>query len=539
MPARPPMTTPARRPSPSRGVAARPGARPLAALQRRRARRPSADPARVAEPPSREATEPAPSRPRPTIGEVTGRLPQGRAARLVDQQVGDVVDRWFEAAYVGGDYPRNDFADCVARASPPARQAARAADRGLMSNQDIGARIDGVDGRPAQGRRVDLLAVSGARGRRHRPRAAQVPDRPARSSARSRSGAAVPHPARRTAGASSATTSRREPADATDRRPLRSGASAPVTLGRSCSRWPRSSSPTRRSSRPRSALVKINRAAGSTSAHGRRLDPRGRLRRPARRGHDPQPRRRAPAGRHEHPHRRRDRDRHPARLVGARSPATAPTRSTPPSTSAARSCMGDAVGNLVGIQPDYVFVTRFKFFEAMVDEHRRHRRRQPGRVQRPLPQARGLRRRAGSTSAATTRWLLPDPHNLIRGDFDRSANQQRVLRGIQAKVRARADEPGLHRARRHAVMQHLHTDLLAGRAVPARPGRRPGRPPSDHHLRRPGRHRQRRRRERGPPVRRPGPPPRRRRPERRDARALLTARVRCSSSTSRPSACAR
>ena len=38
-------------------------------------------------------------------------------------------------------------------------------------------------------------------------------------------------------------------------------------------------------------------------------------------------------------------------------------------------------------------------------------------------------------------------HNLIRGDFDRSANQQRVLRGIQAKVRAQADEPGLHRAR--------------------------------------------------------------------------------------------
>ena len=27
-------------------------------------------------------------------------------------------------------------------------------------------------------------------------------------------------------------------------------------------------------------------------------------------------------------------------------------------------------------------------------------------------------------------------HDLIRGDFDRSANQQRALRGIQAKVRA-------------------------------------------------------------------------------------------------------
>ena len=50
-------------------------------------------------------------------------------------------------------------------------------------------------------------------------------------------------------------------------------------------------------------------------------------------------------------------------------------------------------------------------------------------------------------------------HNLIRGDFDRSANQQRVLRGIQAKVRARADEPGFLEGGVMHVMQYLHTDL--------------------------------------------------------------------------------
>ena len=50
-------------------------------------------------------------------------------------------------------------------------------------------------------------------------------------------------------------------------------------------------------------------------------------------------------------------------------------------------------------------------------------------------------------------------HNLIRGDFDRSANQQRVLRGIQAKVRARADEPGFLENGVMHVMQYLHTDL--------------------------------------------------------------------------------
>ena len=33
-------------------------------------------------------------------------------------------------------------------------------------------------------------------------------------------------------------------------------------------------------------------------------------------------------------------------------------------------------------------------------------------------------------------------HDLPGGDFDRSANQQRVLRGIQGAIRAQADEPG-------------------------------------------------------------------------------------------------
>ena len=50
-------------------------------------------------------------------------------------------------------------------------------------------------------------------------------------------------------------------------------------------------------------------------------------------------------------------------------------------------------------------------------------------------------------------------HNLIRGDFDRSANQQRVLRGIQAKVRARAPVPGFIERGVLSVMQHLYTDL--------------------------------------------------------------------------------
>ena len=66
--------------------------------------------------------------------------------------------------------------------------------------------------------------------------------------------------------------------------------------------------------------------------------------------------------------------------------------------------LGQAVGDLVGIQPDYVFVTRFKFFQALIasiggiDVHN------PVAFSDPLPQARGLHGGHGSTSAATTRW---------------------------------------------------------------------------------------------------------------------------------------
>ena len=60
----------------------------------------------------------------------------------------------------------------------------------------------------------------------------------------------------------------------------------------------------------------------------------------------------------------------------------------------------------------------------------------------------GLRGRARSTSATWDALVFSRiRHNLLRGDFDRSANQQRVLRGIQAKIRERA-EPATASSRR-------------------------------------------------------------------------------------------
>jgi hypothetical protein len=91
-----------------------------------------------------------------TYGEVTGRLPAKIRQRLSDQ-VGGVVDGWIDAAYVGGDYPRRDFSASWPGFTAGAQAQARQ-DRALMSNDDIGDRIDGVE--PVLRRvRLDVLAV--------------------------------------------------------------------------------------------------------------------------------------------------------------------------------------------------------------------------------------------------------------------------------------------------------------------------------------------------------------------------------------------
>jgi LCP family protein required for cell wall assembly len=121
--------------------------------------------------------------------------------------------------------------------------------------------------------------------------------------------------------------------------------------------------------------------------------------------------------------------------------------------------LGRTVGNLVGIQPDYVFVTRFKYFQAMVDDIGGIDVDNPVAFDdtylKPKGFARGRIHLDGYGAMAFSRIR----HNLLRGDFDRSANQQRVLRGIQAKVRARQDVPGFIERGVFSVMQHLYTDL--------------------------------------------------------------------------------
>ena len=124
--------------------------------------------------------------------------------------------------------------------------------------------------------------------------------------------------------------------------------------------------------------------------------------------------------------------------------------------------LGETVADLIGIEPDYVFVTRFPFFENMINDIGGIE------VQNPTPFAddnlkpkgfpAGKVRLDGYSAMAFARIR----HDLPGGDFDRSANQQRVLKGIQARIAERAHQPGFIESGVLTVMKHLHTDLGPG-----------------------------------------------------------------------------
>ena len=140
--------------------------------------------------------------------------------------------------------------------------------------------------------------------------------------------------------------------------------------------------------------------------------------------------------------------------------------------------MAGAMRNLVGITPDYVVVSRFPFFEDMVDDIGGITVDNPRRFRDPYLKKEGFaqgRIRLGGYDAMAFSRIRYD---LPGGDFDRSANQQRTLRGIHARIRSQADRPGFIERGVMTVMKHLSTDLgpaelyeLAQAVAQVEPGR--------------------------------------------------------------------
>lgn len=123
------------------------------------------------------------------------------------------------------------------------------------------------------------------------------------------------------------------------------------------------------------------------------------------------------------------------------------------------SLMGRTVGNLVGVRPDYVMVTRFPFFEAMVNSIGGIYVDNPRPFSDPYLKPKGFRTGQIKLDGYAAMAFARIRKGLAGGDFDRSANQQRVLRGIQSRLATRADQPGFIERGVVSAMRNLDTNL--------------------------------------------------------------------------------
>ena len=93
---------------------------------------------------------------RADLGKVSGRM-KPKAAKAVVARVAPVVDGWFEAAFLAGDYPRANFGRSFPGFTRGAADDAQR-DASLMTNKDIGSDVESVIAQ-AKLVEVDLLAA--------------------------------------------------------------------------------------------------------------------------------------------------------------------------------------------------------------------------------------------------------------------------------------------------------------------------------------------------------------------------------------------
>lgn len=121
--------------------------------------------------------------------------------------------------------------------------------------------------------------------------------------------------------------------------------------------------------------------------------------------------------------------------------------------------MGEAVAGLIGIEPDYVMVTTFWGVEQIAKDVGPITVDNPVAFTDPYLKPKGFKSGKISLSGYNVVSFARIRKNLAGGDFDRSANQQRVLKGFQAKAAANADEPGWIENGVLSVMDNVDTNL--------------------------------------------------------------------------------
>lgn len=139
--------------------------------------------------------------------------------------------------------------------------------------------------------------------------------------------------------------------------------------------------------------------------------------------------------------------------------------------------MAKAVSGLVGIRPDYVMTSDFWGFRQMVNTIGGVTVRSDFSFPDPVMPG-GYRRGPNELNGFQAMIFTRIRKYLPRGDFDRSANQQDMLRGILAQVRARQDRPGFMERAVMAAVRHMDTGVrplelyrLAQAATQMEPGR--------------------------------------------------------------------
>jgi LCP family protein required for cell wall assembly len=120
--------------------------------------------------------------------------------------------------------------------------------------------------------------------------------------------------------------------------------------------------------------------------------------------------------------------------------------------------MGRAVAGLVGIRPDYVFTTDFWGFRQMVNTVGGVTVRSDFAFSDPIMPG-GYKRGANKVNGFQALIFARIRKSFPRGDFDRSANQQDMMRAILSQVRSRQDRPGFMERGVLAVVRHMDTNV--------------------------------------------------------------------------------
>lgn len=120
--------------------------------------------------------------------------------------------------------------------------------------------------------------------------------------------------------------------------------------------------------------------------------------------------------------------------------------------------MGRTVGNLVGVQPDYVFTTDFWGFRQMINTIGGVTVHSDFNFSDPVMPG-GYKRGPNKVNGFQALIFARVRHAFARGDFDRSANQQDMMRAILRQVRSRQERPGFMERGVWAVVRHMNTNL--------------------------------------------------------------------------------